>query len=361
MKTIVQPKTGIISVVIDTASGKRTISTGCTNPVEAQQVIDSANVASIEALAKANALSQAIVQKLVVGANVTVEAAVAQWEQWIRSVSGSDRTADNHVMFVRAWMRDAKCAKRKIGTIAEPDISGCINRNDGTKLASRRVKLAAIRSLFSFCSIRQYTNGDPSREVRIKAKLLSHEQKEPRHKTCFTEKEIECIVSYLSDEMLKLDLEPDKTPAQEHRLKTMRFWYCAVLIGRYAGLRLGDICSLERASLAKPGKLIVWTDKRDTRVELNVDDDLAKGIAAIPKASKKFCFPAQDAITRGPQRAKLSVQFSRILASVKIEGHSFHDLRHTFCSDCKRRGISLPHIAKLVGHSDEETTKGYLH
>jgi hypothetical protein len=42
-----------------------------------------------------------------------------------------------------------------------------------------------------------------------------------------------------------------------------------------AGLRLGDICALEWACLKEPGKVVVWTDKRDTRVDLPVDDDLA--------------------------------------------------------------------------------------
>jgi integrase len=54
-----------------------------------------------------------------------------------------------------------------------------------------------------------------------------------------------------------------------------RFWYCATLIGCYAGLRLGDICSLEWSCLQHPNKLIVWTDKRDTQVELPVDENLA--------------------------------------------------------------------------------------
>jgi integrase len=361
MKTKIRPSSGIITVVIKTAQGKRTISTGCTDPAEARQLIKAANVSSIEALAKVNALSQAMIQKLVVGANLTVEGAVAQWEQWLRSVSASDRTADNHAMFVKAWMRDTKLANKKMTSIAEQEISKWINRNDGTKFASKRVKLAALRSLFNFCSIRQYLNGDPSREVRVKAKLLTHDQKEPRRKTCFTEDEIKRIVAYLSDRMLELDLNPDHTPAQDHRLEVARFWYCATIIGRYAGLRLGDICCLERASLAKEGKLIVHTDKRDTRVELDVDESLAKGIAAIPESSKKLCFPEQDAIMRGPQRSKLSVQFSRVLEACKITGHSFHDLRRSYACDCKAKGIPTPHIAKRLGHGSEESTETYLH
>jgi integrase len=118
---------------------------------------------------------------------------------------------------------------------------------------------------------------------------------------------------------------------------------------------------LEWACLKEPGKLVVWTDKRDTRVDLTVDDDLARGLAAIPANSNKVCFPEQDAINRSTKRSKFSVQFGRILQAVGIRGHSFHDLRHTFCSDCQRKGIPTPHIAKLVGHSNEATTKTYLH
>jgi integrase len=360
MRTQIRPSTGIITVVINTPQGRRTVSTGCTSPVEARQVIKSANIAGIEVLAKANALSQALIQKLVVGANLTVGQAIAVWEEWLRSVSGSDRTAENHVTFVRAWARDAKTVNRKISTMKEPDIAKWINQADGTKLASKRVKLAAVRSLFNFCSVRQYTNGDPSKEVRIKAKLLSHEQKEPRRKTCFTDQEVNRIVDHLNLQILALMKMP-QTPGTVHKLNTARFWYCATLIGRNAGLRLGDICSLEWACLKEPGKLIVWTDKRDTRVDLPVNDDLARGLAAIPGNSNKVCFPEEDAISRSTKRSKLSVQFGRILQAVGIQGHSFHDLRHTFCSDCQRKGISTPHIAKLAGHSNEATTKIYLH
>lgn len=361
MKTTIHPTTGVISAVIKTAHGRRTISTGTADPAEAQAVIQAANLPTIEALAKAGALSQSIVQKLVIGANLTVQNAVQEWETWLRDTCGSDRTGDNHVMFVKAWMRDTKTAVRKVSSLKEADLSKWVNRSDGTKLSSKRVKLAALRSLFQFCSIRQYLVGDPSREVRIKAKLLTHEQKEPRHKTCFTEAEVNRIVTYLTERMMELELTPDRTPHQDHQLEVTRFWYCATLIGRYAGLRLGDICSLERASLAVPGKLIVWTDKRDTRVDLDVDENLAKGIAAIAPSSKKFCFPEQDAIMRGPQRSKLSVQFSRILEACRITGHSFHDLRHTLITELVSNGMSITNAAKVAGHTSTKSTEGYVH
>lgn len=92
-----------------------------------------------------------------------------------------------------------------------------------------------------------------------------------------------------------------------------------------------------------------------------VNDDLARGLAAVPSNSDKVCFPEQNAINRSTKRSKRSAQFGRILQALGIQGHSFHDLRQTFCSECQRKGIPTPHIAKLVGHSNEATIKTYLH
>ena len=53
------------------------------------------------------------------------------------------------------------------------------------------------------------------------------------------------------------------------RLKYLNFWLPAVLIGRYTGLRIGDVVRLEWESLSTPGKFIVWTRKRDKRIALD--------------------------------------------------------------------------------------------
>jgi site-specific recombinase XerD len=91
-----------------------------------------------------------------------------------------------------------------ISTIKEPDISLWVNAPNGIKLASRRVHLAAVRSLFRFCTNRDYIHFDPSAEVRVKAQLLSHEQKEAQQKSCFADGEANRIVDHLMLRMLEL-------------------------------------------------------------------------------------------------------------------------------------------------------------
>jgi integrase len=329
------------------------------DPRVARQIAKAANV--IGQAVAAGALSQGLIHRLVVGASLTVEQAVNEWAEWLRSTCGSDRTADNHLMFVRAWMRDAHVTRTKIAAIKEQHISNWINASDRTKMSSRCVKLAAVRSLFRFCEVRQYTMGDPAQLVRVKAKLLTHEQKEPRQKTCFTDAQVTQITNHLWQRLNELTHLPIKVGATRHKLSTVRFWYCAVIIGRYAGLRLGDICSLEWSCLSKPGKLIVWTDKRDRRVELDVTPELKAGLDGIAPNKRKLCFPEQDEILRSSKRYKLSIQFMRILDALKIEGHSFHDFRHTRLSELVRNGMSLTDAAAVAGHTSTKTTQGYIH
>ncbi len=361
MKTTTR-KSGTISVTIGTTDGgERTISTGTKDPALAARIIKSANIRAIEVAAKAGALSHDLIQKLVVGKKISVSEAITEWQEWMTSTSGSDRTAYCQASYVNKWAKAAHVLSMAPSQIKEMHIAKWINNEDGNKMSTKRAMMAAVRSFFNYCSIKQYCFGDPTKLVSIKAHLLSHEQKEPTKKTVFSDEEFTRLVEYLEGHLIELMGRP-KTTANVHKVDVARFWYCAAIIGRYAGLRLGDICSLEWACFSKPGKMIVWTDKKNTRVELPVDDRLAKGIAAIPTNSRKLCFPEQDAAIRDqPRRGKLSLQFTRILEAAKITGHSFHDLRHTRASELNARGDSIEAIAEALGHGSKESTKTYIH
>ncbi len=363
MKKGVRPSTGIITVTVGTPHGERTVSTGTTDPKLANQIIKAANVNAIEVLSKAGKLSQKLFHKLTVGGNKTVQSAIEEWETWLRSTCGSDRTADNHVLYVRAWARDANVAGMKVADVEEQHIAKWVNTDDGTKLSSKRIKLTAVRQFFKFCSIRDYSS-DPSRLVKVKARQLPHESKEITVRECFTDEEVEKIIRHLKtrlEELSKYRPAADEKHRHQQKISTLRFWLSATIIGRYAGLRLGDIASLEWACFSKKGKLIVWTDKRDRRVELDIDDHLFEGISSIPSNNRKVCFPEQDEIARSKKRYKLSVQFMRILQAVGIHGKSFHCLRHTYATECDLNGIPTPHISERLGHTDRKTTEGYIH
>ena len=361
MKLGSQPTTGIITVEISTPNGSRIISTGTKDPELANEIVEAANLRKIEVLSRAGELTQALIQKLVIGGNITVGKAYLDWVAWIRDTANSQRTEESMVQYVTAWMRDTKQEKCRLCTIRDRDLSNWVNQDrENLKAASRKVMLAALRSFFKYCSIKNWLNPDPARFVRVKYKLLSHAQKEAKKKIIFTDKELHKVEDYLTLQIA--DLSTMKAGKQNtKRLMKLRFWYCALMIGRYAGLRLSDICCLEKESLKVPGKLIVWTDKEDTRVEIPVTPELAKGIDSIQKVSGRFCFPHYDRKARTPNRSVISLEFIRICRECGFHNHSFHDLRHTLATELKVRGASLSEIAKALGHRCEKSTLGYLH
>lgn len=360
MKLYKRPNSGVLTVKIQTPEGERIVSTGTTDTTEAREILEAVQIRKVAMLAKAGTITRALIQKLTIGGNLTVQDAFDQWSKWLRETANSDRTAENHITFVSAWLRERHLAKHKIHTITAKDISAWINDSGPSKLGSRMCRLASVRCFFKFCSARSYVDGNPAAEVRVKVANLSHDQKEPNHRQPFTEDEFKKLTDYLACQVV--DLMAAKTAARRRRSEVMQFWMAATIIGRYSGLRLGDICCLEWASLKEPWKIIVWTAKSDARVEIPVCSKLMAGLAQIPENKTAHCFPEQSRVARDPKkRQMLSVQFGRILAKAGVHGHSFHDLRHTLATELKVKGSSLEEIAKALGHASTSTTEGYVH
>lgn len=282
-------------------------------------------------------------------AKVTINEAVNEWCDWSRSIGNSEFTTTHLSGHMDEWVRFAKLTGASPAGISEKQISPWVNNTKvDLKLASRQVKLAAVRALFKFCSAKGYCTGNPSQLVRVNFSLLSHKQKETRPRRVFNDAEIGALLSEVNR---KLQDGCDYAP----------FWAAAIPIGRWTGLRLGDICQLEWDCLEKPGVLTVWTEKRDRRVELPLNDKLTAAIEGIAKRSKQFLFPHQRDMTRNPKRRPLlSTQFSRICAGAGVEGRTFHDLRSTYASACLAAGIPMPHISRSLGHSSGATTNNYI-
>ena len=49
--------------------------------------------------------------------------------------------------------------------------------------------------------------------------------------------------------------------------------------------------------------------------------------------------------------ATIEHRFTRIINSIGLEGHRFHDLRHTFATEALRAGVDAKSISETLGHS----------
>ena len=77
----------------------------------------------------------------------------------------------------------------------------------------------------------------------------------------------------------------------------------------------------------------------------------------------EFVFSWKDGTTPGP--SWISFNFPKWLerAGIKLAGRKIvpHSSRHSLASLLEEKGVSLRYIQELLGHSDLQTTKGYLH
>ncbi len=325
--------------VIRTERGTRTITTKCKDKGEALKVVRDSHIKELEQAARSTRLTSQAIGKILTGNKLTVLKAIDEWEQWLMR-QRSSRTAADSLGKVRRWARDAKVENVPPSSIKEEDIGNWINAEGESKYATRVVVLSAIRSFFRFCTIRAYTAADPSLETSVRMEGLSHEQKESKEVALFTQAQINRIVH-----------------------NTEGFWQSATLISAETGLRLGDVAQLEWACFSTPGHLTVWTDKRNRRVSYPISEELSEAIASVPVISETYLFPEErEKQLSATRRSNLSVQFTRLLKHLKLDapGRSFHSLRHTLITRLDREGKSLADIGKIVGHSSEETTKGYI-
>ena len=399
-------KTGIYKVTFKTEHGRRTMSTGCTNEKDADLFIKKSKVHELEITARAVKLTPQIVNQIVVGKRVTMEKAVADWQEWLTVVGRSPRTIDNHRIVVAAWIRDKKLDKLSPGEITERQIHDWINGSD-TKLGTRQVSLAAIRSFFECCAAKCYCIGNPSLAVNVQMSGMTHAQKETQVKTVFTAAEYKRLMGLLTREKddllekiaaIEADMKGQRNASRAlktfgHRLDIAMFWWVAVPVARWTGLRLGDICQLEWDCFSQVDRANVWTDKRDRRVSLpltqkeflkdikankldlpaktkaaalawiaQLENELVPVIGAIPIKNQTYCFPeARETITDTSRRSRLSSQFAGICERAQMPQHSFHDFRHTYCTELDRIGLPIEHISRGVGHASTQTTAHYIH
>lgn len=82
-------------------------------------------------------------------------------------------------------------------------------------------------------------------------------------------------------------------------------------------------------------------------------------IARQPRTGSPYVFPSPRDGSR-PRSPELSL-WRKVRRKAKIEDVRLHDLRHTFASHAAMRGVSLPVLSQLLGHSRDRMAMRYTH
>ena len=337
---------GIVCVGVKTPRGIQWISTGQTSHAKAREVVDAAMVERLQMAACANMLTPDVISRVMTGRRFSCMDILEAWKAEV-SPDISPDTLSNYESAIRQFLADTECGSQPISAIRRTTLSGWVNAS-GVSAGSRRARLAALRSYYRFASAAGYCVGNPATLITVRFRDLLFPQIEQKETLPLTPAEYEILMA---------------SP------KLRGFYRYATALGYWLGLRLRDVACLEWASI-QGARVIVHTKKTSARVALSVDDPLlgAGELRRIimemldqPSTDPVFCFPERRAVALDTQkRAKLSVQYQRVLQAHGIRGKRFHSCRHAFAVRLDNAGKTLEQIGELLGHSSTKTTEIYV-
>ena len=159
------------------------------------------------------------------------------------------------------------------------------------------------------------------------------------------------IVRYLSDE-------------EEERLMGYAsvYWRPILITAIYTGLRDSELRNLLWADVRfKERKIVVRNtkSKRDRAVDLC--ETVFQPLEHQPRhitSPYVFTNPQTETLYTNPLN---NTAWDNLLIKAGISNFRFHDLRHTFGSRLAQRGVPLPAIKELMGHSSITVTMRYAH
>lgn len=247
-------------------------------------------------------------------------------------------------------------AAHDIRTIATADVQKFIDAEAAAGKSSTTVALNAkvLRALFNAAVRAGAIERNPAGMLEVPD--VVHEEKHP-----FSSSEVESLLTIA-----------DGTD-----------WETAILLGAFAGLRLGDATNLRWAAVDFSAGLLRFIPQKTSRKKKTLVVPLhprlrrrLDALASTDGAQKsEFVCPTLAGRDIGG-RSGLSAAFIATImdpagvdtdrTEAKGSGHrvarkSFHSLRHFFVSGMANAGIAADVRRKLAGHADEKQTARYSH
>ena len=169
----------------------------------------------------------------------------------------------------------------------------------------------------------------------------------------FTDSEVELIIKNIEDKTLK--------------------WI--VLIGLMTGCRLDEICNIQFGDINLKDRILRIRNKPNFKTKtgrirnIPISNDLYSLIESIIKTDDNIIalYTDDDYLFRNKRNVKfnkdyISRSFKKVLRKLNMaEKYHFHCLRHTFITKLIKNGVPINYVKELAGHSQIETTLGYVH
>jgi integrase len=293
-------------------------------------------------------------------------------------------TITNHTWVADYFARKFGLLNRPVNAVTADYVIEAVNGDNGKRLSTRIFHLNSLRKFLEWCSAKGYCMGNAARVIRrVNSRALPIALKEPRYKKPWPQADVDKMLGYFDRRMLKIEarmklIQPsDGGTVANIQMELIRdrwrqcfAWKCAVILARYAGLRLGDCMKLEWDSILpsemnQDGKhLLVYTHKKDRRLSIPMPPEIAELIPQMiaQRNDNRYVFRgmARRYDTKFGQKGLTSgfCKFAMLLGLP--HGRNFHSLRVTYAYACRDAGMPTENISRLLTHLDAETTALYL-
>ncbi len=154
-----------------------------------------------------------------------------------------------------------------------------------------------------------------------------------------------------------------------------------ILLSLYMGLRIGELCGLRWADIDLENK-VIYVRRTIQRISVCGEKRKTKVIISSPKSDSSFraiaipdfIMPYLEDMRSGAECYLLSgsencveprafqYRYKKILAKCRVKDHNFHQLRHTFATNCMQQGFDAKTLSIILGHKNVNITLNrYIH
>jgi len=146
-----------------------------------------------------------------------------------------------------------------------------------------------------------------------------------------------------------------------------------ILFGLYTGCRMKEITNLQWKDIDLKDRIIRIRNKEDFNTKtgksrmIPISDKLHSTINQIITENGNVIDEPDSYVFSQPNNIRytnssITHMFKYYIRKTKLpEKFHFHCLRHTFITNCIKRGININYVQILAGHSELKTTLGYTH
>jgi site-specific recombinase XerD len=239
--------------------------------------------------------------------------------------------------YARAWVQFRDAVGVPLQAVNYETLARWVNQLTGTD-NTRKLKISAIKSLFSFAQNVGYIRVNPA--IMIEAPT----PKESKHVKVLSESEVHAMLAHT------------RHPRDRAIIRTLYS----------AGCRISELCALTWGDVVptKDGKaVLVIHGKGGKQREAGVSAETYKALLALQKGAPSTAPVFVSSRGKAMDRTVVHRMLSKVAKAAGLDnkGISAHWFRHSHVSHGLARGGNPETIRRQVGHASLSTTTGYAH